>query len=137
RSATPCTWPKRPPACTSPGFSPSSACAPGRRRPRWLTASTSTSQRADHAAPPRTPPRVRWMPMRRPNLARVRPQAYIDPRPAEHFQRYHEYARGHQPDRLYALVKGVSVPYCRAVYKLEAQQIENVPVEGPIILAPN
>ncbi len=75
--------------------------------------------------------------MRRPNLARVRPQAYIDPRPAEHFQRYHEYARGHQPDRLYALIKGVSVRYCRAVYKLEAQQIENVPVEGPIILAPN
>jgi 1-acyl-sn-glycerol-3-phosphate acyltransferase len=75
--------------------------------------------------------------MRRPKLARVRPQVYIDPRPAEHFQRYHEYARDHQPDRLYALVKEVSVRYCRAVYKLDAQQIENVPIDGPIILAPN
>jgi 1-acyl-sn-glycerol-3-phosphate acyltransferase len=75
--------------------------------------------------------------MRRPNLARVPPQVYTDPRSAEHFQRYHEYARGHKPGRLYALVKRVSAPYSRAVYKLDAQQIENVPVEGPIILAPN
>jgi 1-acyl-sn-glycerol-3-phosphate acyltransferase len=74
---------------------------------------------------------------RRRDLARVRPQVYTDPRSAERFQRFHEYARGHQPGAVYAVVKQVSVLYCRAVYKLGAQQIENVPSEGPVILAPN
>ncbi|MGN6169267.1 MAG: lysophospholipid acyltransferase family protein [Solirubrobacteraceae bacterium] len=77
------------------------------------------------------------MPKRRRDLARVPPQVYTDPRSAEHFQRFHGYARSHQPGRLYALVKRVSVPYCRTVYKLDVQQIENVPADGPVILAPN
>lgn len=35
------------------------------------------------------------------DLAPVRPQVYADPRPAERFDRFHEYARGHQPNGLY------------------------------------
>src|SRR5437764_665193 len=77
------------------------------------------------------------MSKRRRDLVRVRPQVYTDPRPAERFQRFHQYAREHQPGPLYAFLKRVAVSYCRAVYKLDTQQIENVPVEGPVILAPN
>jgi 1-acyl-sn-glycerol-3-phosphate acyltransferase len=76
------------------------------------------------------------MPRRR-QLAPVRPQVYTDPRPAQHFHRFHVYARAHQPGRLYACVKAVSAQYCRAVYRLEVQQIENVPADGAVILAPN
>jgi 1-acyl-sn-glycerol-3-phosphate acyltransferase len=77
------------------------------------------------------------MPRRRRDLAPMRPQVYLDPRPAQRFHRFHVYARGHQPGALYAFVKLVSAPYCRAVYKLEVQQIENVPARGAVILAPN
>lgn len=70
-------------------------------------------------------------------LGPMRPQVYIDPRPAERFDRFHRYARGHQPGPLYAFVKAVSIPYCLALYKLCAQQVENVPTGGPVILAPN
>ena len=45
--------PRRPPASTSRGFSPSSACAPGWRRPRPPTASVSCeAAHAPRAAPP-------------------------------------------------------------------------------------
>jgi 1-acyl-sn-glycerol-3-phosphate acyltransferase len=71
------------------------------------------------------------------DLARVRPQVYADPRPAERFQRFHEYARSHEPNRLYKVVRSVSAPYCRAIYRLRVQQIDNVPTEGAVILAPN
>jgi 1-acyl-sn-glycerol-3-phosphate acyltransferase len=71
------------------------------------------------------------------DLAPVRPQVYVDRRPAQHFHRFHEYARYHQPDRLYKFVRAVSAPYTRAVYKLRVQQLENVPSEGAVILAPN
>jgi 1-acyl-sn-glycerol-3-phosphate acyltransferase len=67
----------------------------------------------------------------------MRPQVYTDPRPAERFQRFHEYARGHEPGALYALVKLLSTPYCRVLYKLKGQQMNNVPADGPVILAPN
>jgi 1-acyl-sn-glycerol-3-phosphate acyltransferase len=74
---------------------------------------------------------------RREQLAPVRPQVYADPRPAERFQRFHQYARAHQPNGLYRAVRLVSALYCRVVYKLRVQQIDNVPAEGPVILAPN
>jgi 1-acyl-sn-glycerol-3-phosphate acyltransferase len=74
---------------------------------------------------------------RRQDLAPMRPQIYIDPRPAEQFGRFHAYARSHQPDGLYLFVRRVSAPYCRVVYKLRAQQLDNVPAAGPVILAPN
>jgi 1-acyl-sn-glycerol-3-phosphate acyltransferase len=67
----------------------------------------------------------------------MRPQVYIDPRPAERFARFHDYARAHQPGPLYGFVKLVSAPYCRTLYKLDAQQLENVPSDGAVILAPN
>jgi 1-acyl-sn-glycerol-3-phosphate acyltransferase len=71
------------------------------------------------------------------DLAPVRPQIYADPRPAERFDRFHDYARSHEPDGLYKFVRAVSARYCRAVYKLRVQQIDNVPSRGAVILAPN
>ena len=71
------------------------------------------------------------------DLDPMRPQVYLDPRPPERFNRFHEYARRHEPDGLYKFVRLVSAPYCRLVYKLQVQQIDNVPADGPVILAPN
>ena len=73
----------------------------------------------------------------RPELAPMRPQVYLDPRPAERFEHFHRYARSHQPNGLYRFVRLVSAPYCRALYRLRVQQIDKVPVSGPVILAPN
>jgi 1-acyl-sn-glycerol-3-phosphate acyltransferase len=70
-------------------------------------------------------------------LAPVRPQVYSDPRPAERFDRFHEYARSHQPNGLYTFVRVTSAWFCRLVYRLRVQQIENVPTRGAVILAPN
>lgn len=71
------------------------------------------------------------------DLLPVRPQVYADPRPAERFERFHEYARSHQPDGLYSFVRATSSRYCRLVYRLRVQQLERVPAEGAVILAPN
>lgn len=67
----------------------------------------------------------------------LKPQVYIDSRPAAYFDRFHARARTREPDWLYTLIRIVSYPYCRFVYRLRAQRRENVPAEGPVILAPN
>lgn len=71
------------------------------------------------------------------DLAPLKPQIYTDPRPAEYFERFHAWARSHEPDWVYTFVRVVSYPYCRLVFRLRAQGIENVPATGPAILAPN
>jgi 1-acyl-sn-glycerol-3-phosphate acyltransferase len=71
------------------------------------------------------------------DLAPLKPQVYVDPRPAEYFDRFHEWARSNQPDWVYTFVKAVSYPYCRLVFRLRARGIEKVPASGPAILAPN
>ena len=73
----------------------------------------------------------------RSDLAPVRPQVYADPRPAERFDRFHEYARSHQPNGLYTFVRVTSARYCRLVCRLRVEHVENVPAEGGVILAPN
>jgi 1-acyl-sn-glycerol-3-phosphate acyltransferase len=65
------------------------------------------------------------------------PQVYVDPRPAEYFSRFHEYARTHEPDWVYAAVKHISNPYVSFVFRLKAQDTGNVPERCPVILAPN
>jgi 1-acyl-sn-glycerol-3-phosphate acyltransferase len=70
-------------------------------------------------------------------LAPLRPQVYVDPRPAEYFDRFHAWARTHEPDWVYTFVKVVSYPYCRLVFRLRAKNLGNVPPAGPVILAPN
>lgn len=71
------------------------------------------------------------------DLERMKPQVYLDPRPAAYFERFHARARTREPDWVYTFVKVVSYPYCRFVFRLRAQGIEHVPKSGPVILAPN
>jgi 1-acyl-sn-glycerol-3-phosphate acyltransferase len=67
----------------------------------------------------------------------MRPQVYLDSRPAPYFERFHAWARTHEPDWVYTFVKVVSYPYCRFVFRLRARGAEHVPSDGPVILAPN
>lgn len=66
----------------------------------------------------------------------MRPQVYVDPRPAEYFERFHERARSRGPDWLYPVLRVVSQPV-RLLYRLRALDLANVPTHGPVILAPN
>jgi 1-acyl-sn-glycerol-3-phosphate acyltransferase len=70
-------------------------------------------------------------------LTPLKPQIYIDPRPAHYFDHFHLRARTREPDWVYSFIKTVSYPYCRLVYRLHANCLERVPREGPVILAPN
>jgi 1-acyl-sn-glycerol-3-phosphate acyltransferase len=75
--------------------------------------------------------------MARQRLAPLKPQVYIDRRPAAHFDRFHAHARTREPDWVYTLVRVLSYPYCRLAFRLHARNLANVPAEGPVILAPN
>jgi 1-acyl-sn-glycerol-3-phosphate acyltransferase len=75
--------------------------------------------------------------MDRSDLAPMKPQVYVDPRPAEYFDRFHARARTRDPDWIYPLLRFVSFPSCRLLYSLRTQAIERVPAAGPVILAPN
>jgi len=69
-------------------------------------------------------------------MGEMKPQVYKDPRPAEYFQQFHESAR-----------KGVGWTYTLArivltlptilLWRVRAIGLENVPKEGPLVLAPN
>jgi 1-acyl-sn-glycerol-3-phosphate acyltransferase len=66
----------------------------------------------------------------------MKPQVYKDPRPTEYFTQFHESAR-----------KGVGWTYTLArivltiptilLYRVRAIGVENVPKDGPLVLAPN
>jgi 1-acyl-sn-glycerol-3-phosphate acyltransferase len=71
-----------------------------------------------------------------PDLAPMRPQVYLDPRPAEYFDRFHARARSRGPDWIYPLLRLLSQPI-RVLYRLRAEGLANVPERGPVILAPN
>lgn len=69
-------------------------------------------------------------------MAKMKPQVYKDPRPAEYFMQFHEAAR-----------KGVGWTYTFArivltlptmlIYRVRGIGLENVPREGALVLAPN
>ncbi len=65
------------------------------------------------------------------------PQVYVDERPAEHFERYHEWARSHRPDWVQDLLRLIALPLSMLIYRLWPQGGELVPPAGPAILAPN
>jgi 1-acyl-sn-glycerol-3-phosphate acyltransferase len=67
----------------------------------------------------------------------LKPQVYTDPRPSEHFDRFHERARMRDPDPLYDVARIVLTPPCLALYRSAAIGADNVPLSGPVILAPN
>jgi 1-acyl-sn-glycerol-3-phosphate acyltransferase len=67
----------------------------------------------------------------------MKPQVYIDPRPAEHFTKFHERTRTRRPDWVYRLARVVLTIPLLFIYRFRAIGVDNVPYEGPVILAPN
>jgi 1-acyl-sn-glycerol-3-phosphate acyltransferase len=67
----------------------------------------------------------------------MKPQVYIDPRPAEQFDRYHQRVRERGPDWVYPTVRMILTPPAWLLYRARSIGTENVPEHGPAILAPN
>jgi 1-acyl-sn-glycerol-3-phosphate acyltransferase len=71
------------------------------------------------------------------DLAPMREQVYSDPRPKEHFDRFHARARTREPDWVYELVRILTSLYGYTFLRARAITTENVPGRGAVILAPN
>ena len=71
------------------------------------------------------------------DLAPMREQVYKDPRPAEHFTRFHERARTREPDWAYEFTRLITSLYAYTFLRARAISPEKVPGSGPVILAPN
>ena len=67
----------------------------------------------------------------------LKPQVYKDPRPAEHFTRFHERTRAKRPNWMYELVRLVLTPYLLFFFRTRAIDSDKVPADGPAIVAPN
>src|ERR1700730_2646593 len=71
------------------------------------------------------------------DLASMREQVYADPRPKEHFDRFHERSRSREPDWIYELVRVVTSLYAFTFLRARSISSEKVPGTGAVILAPN
>lgn len=67
----------------------------------------------------------------------MKPQVYKDPRPAEHFTRFHERVRRGAPDWMYEVVRLVLTPYLLIFYRARCIDSDKVPPSGHAIIAPN
>jgi 1-acyl-sn-glycerol-3-phosphate acyltransferase len=67
----------------------------------------------------------------------MKAQVYKDPRPAEHFTRFHERVRSRRPDWVYELVRVVLTPYLLFLYRARCIDSHWIPADGPAIIAPN
>ena len=67
----------------------------------------------------------------------MKEQVYKDPRPAEHFTRFHERVRRSPPDWMYEVVRIVLTPILVLFYRTRAIDTDKVPDSGPAIIAPN
>jgi 1-acyl-sn-glycerol-3-phosphate acyltransferase len=67
----------------------------------------------------------------------VKEQVYKDPRPAEHFDRFHARTRTRRPDWVYEAVRIVLTPYLLLFYRARCIDSRHVPPDGPVIIAPN
>jgi len=70
-------------------------------------------------------------------LAPMREQVYTDPRPKEHFDRFHQRARTREPNWVYELVRIITSLYAWTFLRARPIGAENVPGSGGVILAPN
>jgi 1-acyl-sn-glycerol-3-phosphate acyltransferase len=71
------------------------------------------------------------------DLAPMREQVYADPRPKEHFDRFHERARTRQPDWTYDVTRLLTSLYAYTFLRTRGISTEKVPGSGGVILAPN
>src|SRR4051812_36456401 len=67
----------------------------------------------------------------------MKPQGYIDPRPAEHFKKFYERPRTEPPDWVYRAARVLLTIPVLGIYRFRAIGADNVPYRGPVILAPN
>jgi 1-acyl-sn-glycerol-3-phosphate acyltransferase len=67
----------------------------------------------------------------------MKEQVYKDPRPAEHFERFHRRTRAKKPNWMYEGVRLVLTPYIVLFYRARCIDSGNIPAEGPAIIAPN
>jgi 1-acyl-sn-glycerol-3-phosphate acyltransferase len=70
-------------------------------------------------------------------LAPMREQVYTDPRPKEHFDRFHHRSRTREPDWAYELTRVLTSLYGYTFLRARAISVEKVPGAGQVILAPN
>jgi len=76
------------------------------------------------------------MPMTEPLVA-MREQVYTDPRPKEHFDRFHERGRTRDPDWNYEVVRIITTLMILTFFRGRCISSDNVPISGQTILAPN
>ncbi len=70
-------------------------------------------------------------------LSSMKAQVYKDPRPKEHFDRYHARVRRASPNWVYEAVRILTSLYAWTFFRLRSRDTWKVPVAGPLILAPN
>jgi 1-acyl-sn-glycerol-3-phosphate acyltransferase len=70
-------------------------------------------------------------------LAKMKPQVYKDPRPAEYFDRFYERPARGRPDWMYEAVRLVLTPYLLFVFRARCIDSDKVPIEGPALIVPN
>ncbi|MFL5898713.1 MAG: lysophospholipid acyltransferase family protein [Solirubrobacterales bacterium] len=73
---------------------------------------------------------------RMPVMEEMKPQVYKDPRPAEYFEQFHAAAQS-GVGWTYTLARIVLTIPTILLYRVRAIGVENVPKDGPLVLAPN
>jgi 1-acyl-sn-glycerol-3-phosphate acyltransferase len=76
-------------------------------------------------------------PAEKERLTEIRAQVYKDPRPKEHFDKYHARVRRAEPSFVYELVRTVTSLYAWTFFRARSVHAWKVPAAGPVILAPN
>jgi 1-acyl-sn-glycerol-3-phosphate acyltransferase len=69
--------------------------------------------------------------------APMKAQVYLDDRPAEHFDRFHERTRTKRPNWMYEFVRLVLTPYLLLFFRTRSIDSDKIPADGPCIVAPN
>jgi 1-acyl-sn-glycerol-3-phosphate acyltransferase len=67
----------------------------------------------------------------------MKEQVYKDPRPKEHFDRFHHRSRTKPPNSMYEIVRTVTSIYAWTFFRARGIDSEKVPATGPVIIAPN
>ena len=75
--------------------------------------------------------------MSQPELVEIKESVYKDPRPAEHFDRFHKRTRTHRPNFVYEVVRILMSLMAWIFFRARNEHPERVPAAGPVILAPN
>src|SRR3954468_22589328 len=70
-------------------------------------------------------------------LATMKEQVYKDPRPAEHFTRFHDRSRSREPDWVYEVVRVLVTIYGYILFRANCLAASHVPPAGKVIIAPN